>query len=333
MDEIVVYIAMPLGEDHLQRIQMVSPQLNVTYLPDDTWAHGSAPYEPPPKRLDYLKDAEVLLDVFAFFEMQQAPNLRWLQVPGAGVEKLRGTPVMESDVIITNARIFATPIAEYVFASILAYCRHLPKAIDQVQKQAVWPRNVWNEYLGIELEGKTMAIIGYGSTGHRLGQLARCFGMRAIATRRNLKEPVVENGVHVFPADHLIHVLSQADFVVISLPLTRETEGIIGERALRAMKPNAYLVNVGRGRLIQNEPLLRALTEGWIGGAGLDVHDPTPPPEESPFRELPNVIMTPHMAGVTSRWYDRVTDLFCENLRRYIHGAPLLHVIDKELGY
>jgi phosphoglycerate dehydrogenase-like enzyme len=333
MSQVKVHVGSALTPEQVQRIREVSPRLEVSFLPNHDWLHGSGPHTPPPERAQYLKEAEVLLDVLAFFQMDEAPRLRWLQVPGAGVEKLRGMPIMSSDVIITNARIFATPISEYIFASLLAYCRAIPRSVEVVQRGRYWPKNVWTEFLGDELYGKTIAILGYGSVGERTAHIAKGFGMNIIATRRSIRAPVTEDGVRIYPSAQMDEVLKQADFVVLSLPLTRETEGIIGEKELRMMKPSAYIVNVGRGKLIQRDALEKALTEGWIGGAGLDVHDPTPPSPDYPFYDSQNVIMTPHMAGVTKQYYDRVTDLFCENLNHYLAGEPLRYVIDKQAGY
>jgi phosphoglycerate dehydrogenase-like enzyme len=128
-------------------------------------------------------------------------------------------------------------------------------------------------------------------------------------------------------------VLQQADFVVISVPLIPETEGLIGEAELRAMKSTAYLVDIGRGNVVDAAALLQALQEGWIGGAGLDVFPEEPLPADSPFFDLPNVILTPHMSGVSEGFHDRMTDLICENLQRYMEDEPLLFIVDKQKGY
>lgn len=157
--------------------------------------------------------------------------------------------------------------------------------------------------------------------------------MSVIATRRSLEGPGQEHGVQVYPADCLRYVLTQADVVVVCLPLTAETEGLIGEPELRAMKPNAYLVNIGRGKVIQEAALLNALHEGWIGGAGLDAHAQEPLAATSPFFDLPNVILTPHKSGISTGYSERITGLFGENLRRYLAGELLLNIVDKQRGY
>ncbi len=326
MTPLSVHVTLPLGNEHLARIQAVSPRLGLTHRP-------YVFHEPPIAMEADLRDVEVLLSHHAYFEMAAAPRLRWLQLGGAGVDHLRGKPILASDVLITNARIFATPITEYVVASVLGFFHRFPQMMDRFQKGRIWPKNQWLEYAGDEVAGKTMAIIGYGSIGRALARVARSLEMSVIATRRRLDGPAQEAGVRVYPAGRLREVLAQGDVIVVCLPLTAETEGLIGEAELRAMKPTAYLINIGRGKVIQEAALLRALREGWIGGAGLDVHAQTPLPATSPFFDLPNVILTPHMSGVSAGYPERITTLFCENLRRYLAGEPLLNVVDKQRGY
>lgn len=315
-----------MTEAQRQRIQAVSPRLKLTY-------RGSNPYQKPADVDPELADAEVLIGYHAYFGMSQAPRLRWLQLTGDGADHLRGTQVMRSDVLITNTRVFATPISEYVFGSILAWRYHFPKMREQFQQQRIYPKNQWQEYLSEEIAGTTLAIIGYGSIGHRLARLGQAFEMQVIATRRSVTQLTRQDGVDVYPPSGLHDVLARADSAVICLPLTDETEGLIGEEELRLMKASAYLVAVGRGKVIDEKALLRALRQNWIAGAGLDVFAQRPLPPDSPFFELPNVIMTPHMSGVSDGYAARGVELFCENLRRYMAGEPLINMVDKRLGY
>ncbi len=326
MPPLAVHIAISLAPEYVARIQAVSPRLRLTQRP-------YSPYERPMEMETDLADVEVLLSQHAYFELTAAPRLRWIQLAGDGVDHLRGTPVMASDLLITNARIFGVPITEYVFASILAYGRRFPQIMERFQKGRTWPKNQWTEYAGDEVAGKTMAIIGYGAIGRALARVAQSFGMTVVATRRRIDRPTREEGVEIHPAAHLRQVMAQGDVVVVCLPHTAETEGVIGEAELRAMKPTAYLVNVGRGGVIQDAALLKALQEGWIGGAGLDVHAHTPLPANSPYFDLPNVILTPHLSGVSTGYPERITTLFCENLRRYMAGEPLVNIVDKRQGY
>lgn len=321
-----VHVATPMADDQLRQIGAVSSRVRLSYRP-------ATPYVRPPEVDPELRDAEVLLGYHAYFAMEQAPRLRWLQLSSDGVDHLRGKPIMRSHVTITNARVFATPISEFVFASILSWAYRFPRAREEFQRGRRYPRDQWVEYLSQEIAGRTLAVIGYGSIGQRLATIAHAFGMNVIATRRSVAKPAVVDRVEVYPAGSLLDVLARGDVVVVCLPLTDETEGIIGEAQLRAMKRDSYLVSVGRGKIIDEAALLRALREKWISGAGLDVFAERPLPPESPFFDLPNVIMTPHMAGVSDGYARRGPALFRENLRRYITGEPLLYVVDKENGY
>ena len=323
---VLVHIASPMTDEQLGHLRAVSPRLRLSY-------HPYIPYIKPSEVEPELLDAEVLMGYHAYFDMSQAPRLRWLQLTGDGADHLRGKPIMRSDVLITNARVFATPITEYVFASVLSWFYQFPKMRERFQQQRLYPANQWLEYQSDELEGKTLAIIGYGSIGHKLAKVAQAFQMDVIATRRSVDAPIHEDGVEVWPANRLRDVLARGDVVVVCLPLTDETEGLIGEAELRAMKPNAYLVAVGRGKVIDEAALVRALKEHWIAGAGLDVFAQRPLSADSPFFDLPNVIMTPHMSGVSKGYAKRGIALYCENMRRYLAGEPLTNVVDKSKGY
>jgi phosphoglycerate dehydrogenase-like enzyme len=319
-------VGVHVADATLDCIRSQIPGVDLTYQP-------YTPYEPAVDLERYVTDAEVILGYHAGFSMDRAPRLRWLHCAADGVDYLRGTPIMSSDVVITNTRLFGTPIAEYVFASALAFYRDFPRMHQRFQTERVYPTNQWAEYCGDELSGKTMAIIGFGEIGRALAKRARAFEMHVIGTRQSVTSVSDQDGARVYPAAALHEVLALGDIVVICLPLTDATENSIDEAALRTMKPSAYLVTVGRGRVVQDAALLRALREGWIAGAGLDVHTQKPVPSDSPFFDLPNVIMTPHMSGITRNFPARMAQLFCENLRRYLADEPLLNVVDKRKGY
>ena len=310
----------------LDCVRSVSPAIDLTY-------HPYTPYERPGGTEPDLANSEVLLGYHARFGLAEAPRLKWLHLASDGVDHLRGAPIMSSDVAITNTRVFGVPIAEYVFGSVLAFYRDFPRMRQRFQVERAYPSNQWAEYCGDELSGKTLAILGYGEIGRALAKRALAFDMQVIAMRRSVAEPTCEEDVMVYPPRSLLTVLGVADVVAVCLPLTDETEGLLDERALRAMKPSAYLVAVGRGGVIQEEALLRALREDWIAGAGLDVFAQRPLPPDSPFFDLPNVIMTPHMSGITRSFPPRLASLFSENLRRYLADEPLLNLVDKIKGY
>jgi phosphoglycerate dehydrogenase-like enzyme len=324
--DVRVHIATALVPEHLERIRAVSPRLQVTYHPYLV--------QSVPTGMDaLLGDVEVLLTYHAGFDVAIAPRLRWVQLAGDGVDYLQGKLIMASDVTITNARVFAAPIAEYAIATMVMLTRLFPKAQREFAVERRWPIDHWTEYAGSELAGRTLAIVGHGSIGRQLARVAQAMDMQVIATRRSVMGPISDDGVEVFPANRLHDVLARADVVVVCLPLTPETEGVIGERELRLMKPTAYLIAVGRGRVIDEAALLRCLREGWIAGAALDVFAQRPLPPDHPFFDLPNTILTPHISGISANYYDRMTALFCDNLGRYLAGQPLLNLVDKQKGY
>lgn len=278
--------------------------------------------------------------------LSRAPRLQWVQLHSAGADHLLGHPIMKSGVLITTASgIHATPIAEYAFASMLAWSRRLPKML-HYQKLREWPKGRWEIFAGQELRGSTLGIVGYGSIGREIGRIGKGFGMRVVATKRSVNQvedtgyavpgtgdPGAQAVDRIYPPKRLKEMLAECDFVVITLPLTQETKGLIAQEELRAMKPNAYLVNVSRGGIVDEQALIKALQEGWIAGAGLDVFQEEPLPPDSPLYALDNVILSPHVAGFSPHYDNRASDLFAENLRRYLAGEELLNLVDKEAGY
>ncbi|HEU5097804.1 MAG TPA: D-2-hydroxyacid dehydrogenase, partial [Roseiflexaceae bacterium] len=257
--------------------------------------------------------------------------LRWLQEWGAGVDWLMRHPeAAELDFTLTNASgVHAIPISEQIIGCMLAFARQLPQAI-RTQARRIWQPGKREQLF--ELAGKTMLLIGVGAIGERTATVAAALGMRVLGIRRNPEDrlPDVEA---MYGPDQLLDLLPKADCVVLTIPLSRETQGMIGERELRAMKPTSILVNIGRGGTIQEPVLIQALREGWIAGAALDVFEQEPLPETSPLWELDNVIITAHYAGLTPQYDDRALAIFLDNLGRYRAGEPLRNVVDKAAGY
>lgn len=282
----------------------------------------------------YLEDVEIAVENRKF--LTDMPNLKWLQQWGAGADWLMDNPeIAERDFILTNVSgIHAVPIGEQIIAYLLAFTRGFTVAIRN-QAQHSWPKQPqWLEGVGgfTELSGKTMLLLGTGAIGVYTAKLAQAFDMRVVGVRRN-PEKSAEHIDEMVALDDLNAHLPSADFVVLTLPLTHNTHHLIGEAELRAMKKSAILVNIGRGGLIDEAALVRALREGWIAGAGLDVFETEPLPETSPLWDLENALITPHMAGDTPHYTERALEIFLENLRRYHAGEPLTHVVDKTLGY
>jgi phosphoglycerate dehydrogenase-like enzyme len=288
--------------------------------------------------LPALREAEVLCGMRVPENWREvAPDLRWVQFPGAGVDSLRKTTLLQADsgVLITTASgIHITSISEYVFGSMLMFNRSWPEMV-HLQDRHIWPRSGAEYHLKEkELAGRTLGIVGMGNIGRRIAQVAHAFGMRVLATRLSARTGEQDvDAEQVFGFEQLHDLLGQSDYVVVAVPLTDKTEKLIGEAELHAMKPDAYLVNIARGRVIDEVALIRALREGWIGGAGLDVAAQEPLPAESELYDAPNVILTPHISGASERYAERLAELFADNLRRYRSGQPLRNLYDPKREY
>jgi len=309
-----------LSKDMLARVATIAPDMDVLVT------HNSQEVEAA------LDGIEIAAMGFPSELLPRASKLRWMQQWSSGVDWLMRQPeAVEMSFVLTNTSgIHRVQISEHIFAFLLAFARELHRAI-RFQDRCEWVSQ--NQHRGVfELDGKTMLLIGVGAVGERTAKVARAFGMRVLGVRRSASERV-PNVEAMFGPDQLLDVLPAADYVVITAPLTHETQGLIGEQELRAMRPAAYLVNVGRGGLIQQDVLIRALQEGWIAGAGLDVFEDEPLPEGSPLWTMDNVIVTSHYAGITPYYDERAMAIFLDNLRRYRAGEPLRNIVDKKLGY
>ena len=191
----------------------------------------------------------------------------------------------------------------------------------------------WKRMNPAELYGATVGIISLGRIGSEIAKRAKAFGMRVIGTRRTAAGEKAENVEQVYPISRLNDLLAESDYVVLTLPSTAETKKLIGEAQLKAMKKSAFLINVARGDVVDEQALIAALRDGTIAGAALDVFDKEPLPADSAFWELPNVLISPHVAGYAEKGDDRMTDLFCDNLRLFLDGKPLVNIVDATKGY
>ncbi len=296
-----------------------------------------------------VEDVEVMLrgwlssDAFDRL-LGRAPHLAWVHSATSGVERALTPAARERGLVVTNARgVFSRPIAEYVLMMILSVSRRLPQLLELQRERT------WQPLEGAELRDVTVGIVGLGSIGRAVGALATAFGCRVVAVRRR---PDVGTGGgdgdgstddsrsfgelmldRVGGPETLPELLGELDFIVLAAPLTPETEDMIDDETLAMVKPGAWLINVARGRLIDERALLRALRDGPLGGAVLDTFRDEPLPPMSSFYDLPNVIVTPHTAWSSTRVLDRSVELFCDNLRRFAAGEPLLNVVDPAAGY
>jgi phosphoglycerate dehydrogenase-like enzyme len=277
---------------------------------------------------------------------QRAPGLRWIQLLSAGADHALGGPLKGSSIPLTTASgIHATPIAEYTLGSMLAYAHRIHLALRaQIRHEWSRSRNL-NEPMD-ELRGRTMGIIGYGSIGRETARLADAFGMKVLALKRNpadrgdpgwcpagVGDPEGMIPARFFGADDREAILRESDYVSVTLPLTDHTRKFIGEREFAAMKPGAYLVNIGRGQVIDEAAMAAALKAGRIGGAGLDVFEHEPLEAGSPLWDMENVILTPHISGDSRDYMGKACELFAENLKRFAASRPLLNLVDPALGY
>jgi phosphoglycerate dehydrogenase-like enzyme len=268
-------------------------------------------------------------DVFA-----SASRLRWIQSPAVGVTHLLYPELVAGPVVITTARgIRARAIAEHVFGVTIALARRLPLA---VRRQAAhrWAQDEL-EGPGVPirtLRGRRLGIVGLGSIGLEVARIAAAFGMSVSAIRRRADGP--PDGVdEIMPPERLGDLLGKSDVVLLSAPLTAATRGLIGRREIAQMRPGAFLINISRGKLVDDDALVEALVEGRLGGAALDVFAHEPLDSASPYWDLPNVIVTPHTAGAMEDYWTPLVALFSDNLRRFETGQPLINLVDKSVGY
>ena len=275
------------------------------------------------QRLDGVFTEEALPDSL----VEQMPNLRWLHVTRGGVNTYLTPNVKARPIQVTGSKgIHGAVFSEFALACILALVKKLPECIE-AQKQKKWQRLV-----PVEIEGKTLGIVGFGTAGSELARKDKALGMRVLATKRTTA-PKPDYVDELGTPDFLPRLLAESDFVVLLLASVPSTFNIIGENELRMMKRSAYLINLTGGRAIEEGLLVRALKERWIAGAALDAFARQPLPENSELWNLPNVIITPRIAGIPSEKWPAMLPIFRENLRRFIAGEPLLNLVDKELGY
>ena len=264
----------------------------------------------------------------------------------AGVDSLLDKPVWHSQVIVTNlSGVHAGPMSEHALAMMLAFRWRLAK-MWRFQTQAKWPKGRWDIFAAPELRGSTLGLIGYGAIGRELARQAQALGMRVLALNRSgqrrrytgfsepgLGDPAAVIPDKIYPTDELLEMLPRCDYLVVLAPLTPDTHHLLGAQAFASMQASAFFFNLGRGALVDEAALVDALRLGQIAGAGLDVFEQEPLPAESPLWHLENVLISPHVAGFTFKYDDRASDLFAENLRRYLAGEPLLNLVKRERGY
>jgi phosphoglycerate dehydrogenase-like enzyme len=286
--------------------------------------------------LEVLPSADVYLGwQFRPEWLAHAPRLRWIHSPAAGVRRLMFPELVDSPIVVTNARgIHAVVIAEHVIGVMILLYRQFLQCWEFQRRRHWGNEDLIGSAQGLlELADRTVLVLGYGALGQAIGRRARALDMHVWAARRHpeRESPYAERTGSLTDA---VEWLPEADFVVITLPHTEETHGWMDRTKLERMKPTAYLINVARGAIVREADLIEALQTRRIAGAALDVFSQEPLPPESPLWTLPNVFITPHVAGVASdRHWLRVLRQFADNLERFLRGQPLRNVVDKRLGY
>jgi len=350
MEKVHVLITAPLSESDIEKVTSVDPRIEVIYAAEEVRVErGIAATEvipwgrPMGQRELTLEEASATLDgMLEHVEvvlgwrlprnlLSRAPRLKWVQGVGAGLDLMAGdTGLLQSDVLLSNASgTNAAAVAEFALCLMLMLVKQAPRFLSS-QQSVHWDHS----FATGELRGKTAGIIGLGEIGGRIAGLSRAFGMRVLGIKRSAKgEQEGSTLDKLYSLDELDQMLPECDFVILAVPLTSETRAFIGEAAFKAMKPTAYIVNVARGPVIDQEELVRALKEGWIAGAALDVFEKEPLPTDSELWRLPNVIVSPHIAGYVEKYNVAVTRLFCDNLKRFLHGERLHNLFDKDREY
>jgi phosphoglycerate dehydrogenase-like enzyme len=269
-------------------------------------------------------DAQLLEQVW-----RMAPRVRWVHSLSAGLDGILFRELVESPVPLTNARgVFSDALAEFAVGAVFFFARDFRRLVRSQNA------GIWDPFDISEVRGATLGLVGYGDIGRAVASRGRALGLNVLAMRRRPELSREDRDVErVFGADQKHELLRQSDYVVVAAPLTPATKGLIGENEFAAMKPGAVLINIGRGPVVDEPALVRALEQKRIRGAALDVFEVEPLPAGHPFYRMENVLLSPHSADNTSDWKKRTMQVFLENFERYRRGEPLLNVVNKKLGY
>ena len=333
-----IAIASYLEPEHVERIRAEFPDVHVSYDPsllapprfaaDHT---GRADFRRTTEQEARFRALLAEADVHYDFDRALAPHLptiaprlKWIQATSSGIGPfVQKAGLDTTDIVITNAAgIHAVPLAEHTLLSLLYFVKDVPARLGDQRAR------VWERFSGRELRGMHVAVVGLGAVGREIARLCRAVGLHVVGVRRTpVDEPEALHVDEAITPDALHEVLARVDAVVLICPHTPETEGMMGAAEFARMRRGSLLVNVGRGALVDEDALIAALRSGHLGGAALDVAAVEPLPADSPLWDLPNVLITAHSASTVDRENERLTDLFCENLRRYLAGEPLINVL------
>lgn len=336
MDDARPVMSMPLGiEERLRAALTFGWEL--VRVGTRSSGRGDGMSEASAETLAAVREAEIYFGFGAPEGLVRAGEcLRWIHSGTAGVSGAITPALRESGIVFTNsAGVHAPAVAETAIGMMLHFARGFDVAV-RAQAAAEWRVEPFENVPTIarELSGATLGIFGYGGIGRETARRAVALGMQVLAVRRRGGGPVAdEHATVVNGRAGFERMLAESDYVLLAAPETRETRAVIGAAALERMKRDAVLINVSRGALVQEEALLRALRDGALRGAALDVFATEPLPPASPLWRLPNVLITPHVSGFTTRFWEREAALLLDNLRRYLKGQPLRNVVDLAAGY
>ena len=340
-EKVKVLVASFLEEEHVRRISGVDPRVSVIYEPEllrrPRYAadHKGVPGERTVAQETRWRELLAAADILFDFDQthrddlpQLAPNVKWIQSTSSGIGQfvadMRYGERMPNTIFTKASGVHGQPLAEFCLMVMLMFRKGLLRVIrDQSRKH-------WERYAGTDLEGRTVVIVGLGAVGQEVARA--CMALRMCVIGVDLSGFPVDSlsapPNEFFPVNDLRKVLPRAEHLVLIAPHTPDTESLIGSDELALMPKGAILINIGRGPLVDEPALANALASGHLGGAGLDVFKEEPLPADSPFWEMPNVLVSPHSGSTSDQENRRITDLFCENLKRFLAGQPLINVLD-----
>lgn len=304
------------SEEHVQSIRRVAPTATIVR-------------SSPERVTQEIQQADIAVGWLRMEGLEVARRLKWIHLPDAGADIVMETPfIQERGIVVTNSSgAFGVPISEHVLAMMLAFARRM-RTFDRAQTSKEWRKGLPVD----ELFEKRVGILGLGDIGTEVARRCHAFGMRVVAMKRRpgQKPPFVDE---LYGPDGIDRVVATSDFLVVSLPGTAETTGLLSRERLCMMRPGSYLFNIGRGKVVEEEAMIDLLRSGHLAGAGLDVFVTEPLPPDNPLWEMENVIVTPHTSGTHPRHAERTAAIFCRNLERFQRSEPLENVLDLDLGY
>ncbi len=322
MDPLTLLVLAEPADPQLALLQELAGQVTISIGDTAETFESTAPQADVV--LNWVSDTKVLQRIWPM-----AARLRWVHARSAGLDGMLFPELVESPVVLTNARgVFSDILGEFTLGAVLFFAKDFRRLVTSQMA------GKWDQFDIDEVRGQTLGLVGYGDIGRAVAARAQAFGMKVVAMRRRPELSQDDRYVtRVFPPEGKHEMLGISDYVVVVAPLTPESRGMIGPPEFGAMKPTAVLINIGRGPVVEEAALVRALSERRIRGAALDVFDTEPLPVGHPFYRLDNVLLSPHSADHTADWKERTMRLFLENFQRFRGGQPLLNVVNKKLGY